>query len=205
MGIQPKRGLGRSHRPLTREQIITAQEQTRSAAEAARYLHVNYMTYRKYAEIYGIFKKNPSGKGVVKIKQEGQFGLDAILANQHPNYDRTKLKQRLIRAGYFKEECSLCKYGEKRILDGQVPLVLSTIDRPDDLRLKNLRLLCYNCMFITSGVISKKAAAAKGWKTEQPKQMSVADPHDILHMTDAEELEKMMAEIRQDLHEGLTD
>lgn len=147
MAVQPTRGKGRSRRPLEKSDILTAQAQTKSAAEAARYLRVNYMTYKRYAQMYGIFEqhKNTSGKGIHKRKYEGKFGLDEILANQHPTYDRTKLKRRLIQAGMLREECALCKFSERRILDGQVPLVLHTIEDPDDLRLKNLRLLCYNC------------------------------------------------------------
>lgn len=147
MGIQPNRGRGTGRRPIEKNDIIVAQSQTRSAAEAARYLRVNYVTYKRYAQMYGMFEqhKNTSGKGINKRKYEGKFGLDEILANQHPTYDRTKLKRRLIQAGLLKEECALCKFAERRLMDGQVPLVLHTLDAPDDLRLKNLRVLCFNC------------------------------------------------------------
>ena len=54
-----KRGIGA--RPLLESEIKSAQEKSRSAFEAARTLGVSYNTYKKYAQLYGIFEnlKNP--------------------------------------------------------------------------------------------------------------------------------------------------
>ena len=48
-----KRGIGA--RPLLESEIKAAQEKSRSAFEAARSLGVSYNTYKKYAQLYGIF------------------------------------------------------------------------------------------------------------------------------------------------------
>lgn len=148
MGVNPLRGVGPSKRPLLESDIKRAQENTRSASEAARFLHVDYKTYKKYAKMYGLFEqhKNPTGKGIARVKKRGKFGLDDILSGKHPTYDKTRLKERIIRAGYLAEECALCGYNKKRELDGRCPLILHCVDGNEhNLKLDNLQLRCYNC------------------------------------------------------------
>lgn len=159
MGVQPNRGTGASRRPLLRRDIEIAQANTRSGHEAARYLKVNYGTYRKYAKMYGLFEQhiNSSGRGISRKKTKGLFGLDSILAGEHPNYDRGKLKERLINAGYLSESCSLCGFNEKRIVDGRCPLVLHTRDGSENLNLDNLELRCYNCTYLTTGRVADRS------------------------------------------------
>lgn len=197
MGIMPTRGRGSNKHSLTREQILAAQQLTVSGSAAARYLHVNYATYKKHAERLGILDqhKNKRGAGVSKRKYEGQFGLEAILANQYPQYDRTKLKRRIIEAALLKEECAICRYAEHRLMDGQVPLVLHTIENHDDLRLKNLRLLCFNCSFLTANTLSKKLLDGRG----DYKFNHSVHSADILTTTTPDALVDMMHEIRDEL------
>ena len=47
---------------VTKKMIEDAQEHTQSNMAAARWLGINYLTYRKYAKIYNIFERhlNPS-------------------------------------------------------------------------------------------------------------------------------------------------
>lgn len=159
-GAQPNRGIGPNRRPLLSRDILTAQENSRSAAEAARYLKVNYSTYRKYAVLYDLFKNhtNKTGKGIPRKKMKGVFGLDSILAGEHPTYDRGKLKERIIRAGKLPERCNLCGFNEKRIFDGRCPLVLHSKDGDNhNLTLDNLELRCYNCSYLTTGTVSVKS------------------------------------------------
>jgi hypothetical protein len=63
-----KRGIGA--RPLLESEIKDAQSKSRSAFEAARSLGVSYNTYKKYAQLYGIFEnlKNPYGICIEKAK-----------------------------------------------------------------------------------------------------------------------------------------
>jgi len=163
-GANPIRGVGPNSRPLLAKDILIAQEHTQSAAQAARYLNVNYATYRKYAVLYDLFKNhtNKTGKGIPRKKMKGLFGLDAILNGEHPTYDRGKLKERIIRAGKLPERCNLCGFDEKRVFDGRCPLVLHSKDGDNqNLRLENLELRCYNCSYLTTGIVSAKSEMKK--------------------------------------------
>ena len=53
---------------LRKEQIVAAQGKTLSNISAARYLHVSYQHYKKYAKMYNLFDdhKNQAGKGIPK-------------------------------------------------------------------------------------------------------------------------------------------
>lgn len=165
MGVQPKRGVGLASRPLLESEIVKAQGQTRSGREAARYLNVHYDTYKRYATLYGLFDrhKNKAGVGVSRKKTKGTFGLDSILAGEHPTYDHNKLKERLVRAGYLEEKCSLCGFDRKRELDGRSPLILHCIDgNQHNLKRDNLELRCYNCIYLTTGKVSTKSILNPG-------------------------------------------
>tara|TARA_B100000287_G_scaffold150272_1_gene142038 strand:- start:240 stop:656 length:417 start_codon:yes stop_codon:yes gene_type:complete len=96
---------------------------------------------------------NKSGKGISKPKQRsGKYSLDSICNGEHPNYNVWKLGKRLLKAGYFKEECCQCKFDERRITDFRVPLIIDFIDgnKTNHLR-ENIRFLCYNCYFLIVG------------------------------------------------------
>ena len=41
---------------LTKKMIEDAQSQTKSNMAAARWLSISYLTYRKYAKLYGLFE-----------------------------------------------------------------------------------------------------------------------------------------------------
>ena len=49
--------------------IEDAQKQTKSNSEASRWLGINYLTYRKYAKIYGLWEQhlNQRGVGIKKV------------------------------------------------------------------------------------------------------------------------------------------
>lgn len=152
----PKR---HSHAPILRSDIENAQLHTNSNAAAARFLNVPYSRYKKYAELYGIFERhlNLSGIGVDKgySKRPTSVPLREILEGKHPHYSISKLKNRLVARGKLTEMCALCGFQEKRITDGKIPLMLSFKDGDKTHRaLENLELLCYNCMFLTTGAPS---------------------------------------------------
>ena len=154
MTIDPKR-VGTIRHYILHKDVEYAQAQTNSHAEAARYLNVSFNTYKKWARLYNLYDtthKNSAGRGISKKRTKGIFGLDAILAGNHPNYDRNKLKERLIRARYLDGTCTFCGYDRTRP-DGRGPFVLGYIDgNTANLSLDNLRLLCYNCTYLTTGV-----------------------------------------------------
>lgn len=147
-------------RPLLKRDIETAQLHTQSGHDASRYLNVSYGTYKKYAKIYGLFEhhKNPHIKGVARPKIKGAYGLESILAGNHPFYDRFKLKERLIAAGYLPNSCAMCGYDKHRYPNGKVPLVIHTKDGTlNFFPLDNIELLCYNCTYITTGHIAERS------------------------------------------------
>lgn len=141
--------------PISRTDILFAQQHTRSNMEAARYLGVGYMRYRKYAKIYGLFDGhlNQTGIGVSKgfSKKASSIPLRDIFANKHPAYNLLRLKNRMIARDLLVEECSLCKFNEKRITDKKTPLILTFRNGKKDFTRDNLHLLCYNCLFLTTG------------------------------------------------------
>jgi hypothetical protein len=146
-------------RPILRAEIEEAQRHTNSNAAAARWLQVNYITYRKYAKLYGLFDQhlNQDGVGIDKgfSKKPSNIPLREILNNQHPHYSPAKLKNRLIARKKLVEVCSLCGFNERRITDGRVPLMMNFLDgNPRNYNLTNLSLLCYNCTFLTTGAPS---------------------------------------------------
>jgi hypothetical protein len=78
---------------LTKKMIEDAQSQTKSNMAAARWLSVSYLTYRKYAKMYGLFERhlNPSGVGIKKGYGRWIKSLDQILDGS---------KRYRMRAGY---------------------------------------------------------------------------------------------------------
>ena len=94
-------------KPLSKEQIIAAQGKTKSNMAAARYLHVSYQHYKKWAKLYNLFDKhkNQAGKGIPKFLKgpkkmphmieiiEGRIAASS--------FDPNKLKYRSYRAGIF--------------------------------------------------------------------------------------------------------
>jgi len=144
---------------ITRAEIEEAQRHTRSNMAAARYLNVPYTRYKRYAQLYGLFDShlNQDGIGIDKgwSKHPTSIPLREILENKHPNYSHAKLKNRLIARKKLPNQCSLCHFHEARITDGMVPLMMSFKDgNKRNMQLDNLELLCYNCMFLTTGAPS---------------------------------------------------
>jgi hypothetical protein len=152
---------------LMQSEVERAIKNTKSNAQAARFLNVNYQTYKKYASQYkdkegnSIFEqhKNQSGLNISKprmsIRNE-KYKVEDILNNQHIGYPLQRLKDRLVLNGHIKEECEQCGFNEKRITDQRTPFLLSFKDVPDDYSIENLTLLCFNCHFLTVGGLSGK-------------------------------------------------
>jgi transposase len=147
-------------KPLSKEQIIAAQAKTKSNAAAARYLHVSYGHYKRYAKNYNLFEshKNQSGKGIPKFLNNGKKDpalLDIIEGRvSSAHFSPEKIKYRLIEEGYLAEECSVCKFTERRVLDYKMPLLLHFKDKnKSNYSQDNIELLCYNHFFLLVGDI----------------------------------------------------
>ena len=144
-----KRGKGAI--PLLESEIREAQEKTITAADAARYLKITYGTYRKYALLYGLWKTNVHYKkeGRIIDPEKGKYPLSKLLAGEFPEYPIYRLKDKLIQSGVKKAECEICGFGERRITDQKIPLILNFEDgNHKNHRLENIKILCYNHTFI---------------------------------------------------------
>jgi len=152
-------------KPLSRDQIVYAHDKTLSNMSAARFLHVSYPTYKKWAKFYKDEKtgkslfdlhKNQVGKGIPKFLTNGRNRknepnlmdvIDGKIAPSH--FKPEKIKYRLIEEGYLLEECNHCGFKERRVLDYKSPLLLHFKDNnKTNYSLNNIELLCYNCYFL---------------------------------------------------------
>ena len=155
-------------KPLSKEDILRAMNVTQSNRAAARYLHVSYIHYKKWAKNYdatesgykSLFEQhlNQSGKGIPKfLKGSGKEPalLDIIEGRvDASSFSPDKLKYRLITEGYLAEECATCGFHERRVSDYKMPLLLHFKDNnKKNYRQENIELLCYNHYFLTVGDI----------------------------------------------------
>jgi hypothetical protein len=153
-------------KPLLKSDIERAMAMTKSNRAAARYLHVSYIHYKKYAKNYsdedGVLlfdkHKNQSGKGISKfLSNKGKEpALMDVIEGRVPidSYTPEKLKNRLIQESYLQECCSKCGFAERRVLDYKVPLILNFKDgNKKNWTLDNLELMCYNHYFLYVGNI----------------------------------------------------
>ena len=152
---------------LTKNRILDSQSQTKSGMEAARWLGVNYNTYKKWAKYYGIFEqhKNQEGVGIKKGWGSYKIPLVQIFNGERklpPTHTRKVLKKRLIEEGYFQEECSNCGYNEVNINDNKVCLNIDFVDGDSkNLSLENIRFLCANCYLSYNGTFPKSKVFCK--------------------------------------------
>ena len=146
--------FGRPLRMLLESEILAAQSVSKTEQQVAKKLGVSFVTYQKYAKLYGIYGRvmNRAGKGINKpIKNEngGKYPLDKILDGDYPDYPTSRLRVRLHRSGKMPAVCCKCGYDKTRPGDGKSPIILAFKDgNKKNKRLENLEMLCYNCYFI---------------------------------------------------------
>ena len=166
-------GMGGPRKDLSKDQCLMAIKHTQSNAAAARYLNVSFPHYRKWAKVYEATEpgypnlweqhKNQFGKGIPKFLNRKKKGEDNALldiiegrATTH-SFKPEKIKQRLIAEGYLAEQCNLCNFQERRVIDHKVPLLFNFQDgNKENYKLDNVELVCYNCYFLTVGNIFTK-------------------------------------------------
>lgn len=169
----------KNQKPLLKKDVEIAKSKTRSASEAARYLNVSFSTYKKYAIAYNLYETNQRGKGIRKLRKTGPETISNILAGNNPNYDKKRLRDRLLRAGVFKNECAVCGFNESRP-DGKVPLTLICLDGDShNMKKDNLQMQCFNCAFLTSGKIDPRTFGPPN-----------RDIHPLVYNIDLEEVHK---------------
>jgi hypothetical protein len=160
-GVRPETWWNRGLQ-LSPERIREAMANTRSNKEAARWLGITDVTYKKYAKKHideatgkSLFElhKNQAGKGMPKNWVGGQWkkNLDDMLVENQPINTKKiiKLKELLMKDGRLGYQCATCKFSEKRLTDMKAPLLLNFVNgKRSDWRIENLRWLCYNCYFL---------------------------------------------------------
>ena len=151
-----KPGEGRPAFNITETEIRYAMENSRSCAEAARWLKISYEAFRKYSKLYK--DEWPEWEEFADIKKgtgpkmRGKHGLLDILEGKHRDVNHHNLKGRLLRNSIFEEKCDTCNFEDRRITDYTVPLLLDWIDGDKtNHKRENLRMLCYNCYYMEVG------------------------------------------------------
>lgn len=139
---------------ITDEDFIAACKNASSMAQAATKLNLHFNTFKKRALELKCYKANQSGKGLNKNKPKIPIE-DIIVHNLYPEYQTYKLKNRLIKEGYKKNECDECGITDWN--DKPLMIELDHIDgNKTNHQLKNLRMLCPNCHSQTSTYRAKK-------------------------------------------------
>ena len=140
---------------LTKNRILESQKHTKSNMEAARWLEVNYNTYKKWAKYYGVFEQHLNQKGVGIKKGYGKYRkpLDELLSSERKiKLTRRYLKKRLVEENWVEEACSSCDYNEIVMGKENVALLIDFIDGDNhNTKLDNIRLLCPNCYLSYNG------------------------------------------------------
>lgn len=151
---------------LTEKEIRYAMANTKSNAQAARFLGCSFTTYKKYSKMYideesgkSLFDlhKNQFGIGISRVKKDTlsypvKTDIFEILEGKHPNYNPITLAKRLITELIVPEECNECGFNERRITDYKVPLILAykDYDKKNHQR-DNIEFLCFNCYSLQYG------------------------------------------------------
>lgn len=177
-----KKESGRPALALSESQIKFARSNTKSNNAAAKFLHVSFNTYRKYASLYNMFEpyKNQSGKGILKGGKRTKVPWQELFDNKHPNYDLEGLKRRLLAECIIEEKCEVCGYSTRRDFDGKICLVLDFKDGNNkNMARENMRFICYNCKFntgkrLSNQVIQELRQAFDSHKAEEEKQKTDA-------------------------------
>ena len=183
---------------LTKEDIVRAQTVTRSNMAAARYLHVSYNHYKKYARMYknedGVTlleaHMNQSGEGIPKFAVAGnkEVPLLDLLEGRVPieHFDPRKIKARLLSEAKLVEVCDKCGFAERRVTDQKIPVILNFKDgNKKNWHLDNLEFLCFNCSFLyaASPIEEKRAEAMEDYvKTRDEEPDWELDSHHIEHL-----------------------
>lgn len=205
-------GRGRPRKFLSKEKCLAAMSKTRSNRAAARYLHVSFHHYKKYAKLYKDeetgktlweLHMNEAGKGIPKfLSGKGKEPpLMDILEGRAPiyNFKPSRIKQRIIEEGIIEECCSRCSFEERREIDFRVPLILHHKNgNKEDFRVENLEFMCYNCSFLYAiSPISDKQVE----KMEDYVDKTVKDYDwelDELDSATKEHLQKIFGETKKD-------
>ena len=97
---------------VDQQEFLKVCQESETMAIAARKLNMHFNTFKRYAEKFECYEPNPGRKGIKHGPSADRISTDDILAGKYPDYQTYKLKLRLLREGYIKDECQRC--GKKR-------------------------------------------------------------------------------------------
>jgi hypothetical protein len=157
-------------KPLTKQDLLRSMEYTKSIRAAANYLGCSYQHVKPYFKLYRVDDNDPNsptlfevhynqvGKGIPKFLPQTKKDptVKHILqgGDGWQSFTPEKIKVRAINEGFLKECCDKCGFGERRVIDYKVPLLLNfRNNNKADYRLENLQLLCYNCYYLYIGEV----------------------------------------------------
>jgi hypothetical protein len=127
--------------------IIEAATTFPTMAKAASSINIPFSTFKRYAEIYGVYTPNQGGMGTNKNRRF-EISLKEILEGKHPSYQSNDIRLRLLSEGLKEHKCESCE--NTHWLGLEIPLELEHIDgNPRNHCWYNLELLCPNCHALT--------------------------------------------------------
>jgi len=144
---------------ITKNMILEAQKHTKSNKAAAKWMGVQYNTYKKYAKQFGVFEQhlNPSGKGI-KTKGWGsiKINIEEILFGERElppkRWNHRFIKQEIIKKGFWRDECHHCGYNEINLETDECCTTIDFLDgNSKNWKFDNIRLLCPNCFMSFNG------------------------------------------------------
>lgn len=125
------------------KQFIEVCKSSISMSQAAATLKLHFNTFKRKAIKLGCYETNQGGVGINKAMPPKVL-LDDILEGRYPQFQTFKLKNRLLKIGLIKNQCSVCD-----IIDWNGKVLNMELDHIDgdrtNHRLENLRMLCPNC------------------------------------------------------------
>ena len=138
------------------EQLKRVCEESQTMAIAAARMGFSFATFKRLAMINDCNRPNQGNKGLKKnYVSHACVPLSEILTGNHPSFQTHKLKLKLLKAGIFKNQCTIC-----HIESWQNKKIVCELDHIDgnrtNHRLENLRMLCPNCHSQTDTFRSKK-------------------------------------------------
>jgi 5-methylcytosine-specific restriction endonuclease McrA len=145
---------------ITKDVFINVCENCLSMSEAAAKLNLHYNTFKRYAQLYGCWKPNQSGKGIKKDMATLTIPLQDILDGKYPQYQTFKLKRRLFKEHIKENKCEICGITSWNGKPIQMELHHKDGNRTNH-KLENLQILCPNCHSQTETFRAKNLSSMK--------------------------------------------
>lgn len=131
-------------------EFIKVCQESETMAIAARRLGMHFNTFKRYALKFGCYNTNQAHKGIKIGPRVDRILTEDILAGKYPDYQTYKLKLRLLREGYLKDECQRCGWHEKPADAEFTSCELHHKDGDSHNHVfSNLILICPNCHSLT--------------------------------------------------------